>query len=1034
MKIKLPSKKFLLIISIFLFPLTACLIFALIFQLYIDMGAKKLIKLENMNKLSRTYGYVWQEINANMEMKQTAQSIINRYDSTVYDDDPGLHDEKVINFPSLEAVRVLNSIKSFEKNITINDRNRIPLAELKTTHNCINLSQLNEILLKSLLVTEDKDFYNRKKAYDFNSFIRASFQAVFLSLRTRKLQYPRGSSTIHMQVARFLLLKYDNRGYTYAEKSLQRKINELKLAQALKQIYSNEDVLTLYINHCVSAGRGMTGYHDISKGLFGLPPDSLNIPQSLYLARLVKWNRHIPHKIIQHVKVYLPLLADNFNWDNNKTDLIFKQLDSLKFRQPSPVIHQNSYLIDLANEYWKHVCLINGMDSSELDEIDISNPESIIRRYGNLSIDLTIDYRLQKFLENIVSKRGFGPDTTIRTDIRIGSEGYNLTGKTVPSDTLRKLQIITNDSIFTDPVSRKKTLLKNGDTLVCNIRYRKTGPDSIRRSCFYYKRDSLAVPGQYYSYAIMDSRTCKLLAYCSRDRLGSRLHSLLINRNQNGSSLAKPLIYALAYDLGIYSPSDMASDDKEIPDTCRWTRKYSYKSGVPSGMIYLNTNEVNGYPVHNHNLKFDGYDFLFNHLWNSNNIIAVETMYRLDTDLTTDNPFAAGVKKYLQRTGHDKLINLNTITGPQLYGSMASVVNDQINVNKKQAQTYSIALGTLELTLYEQMHLFNILHNNTLVISPSRNPSLFIKEIRIAGEKVAIPDRIKTRKIFSNIDKITPVHLALHKRLTSSPADQLHQYDICNHDSTGFSNFAKSGTTDDIIRPFNADVTDKDRTNYGLWNATLRLKLKRKDFDKFIPRNSLPGIKNSQLCLDSVPVQEELDVTLACIGECNTDFTGKRDGKTLHGYVSRDLLHSFGVQCSDGFYKTYEQNLIGETSDKIKYATEEQSDLSLLSKALIKLKTGLGTDISIDDIRFEKNRSGTDIRLKGKNYRKMLKFAPHLGEHSRKYCKLLDKLKKTQNTESAKEIIDQIRCIEISNKILKRDIDHACASLLQSLN
>ena len=141
-----------------------------------------------------------------------------------------------------------------------------------------------------------------------------------------------------------------------------------------------------------------------------------------------------------------------------------------------------------------------------------------------------------------------------------------------------------------------------------------------------------------------------------------------------------------------------------------------------------------------------------------------------------------------------------------------------------------------------------------------------------------------------------------------------------------------------------------------------------------------------------------------------------------------------GVTCSDGFYKTYEHNLIGETSDKVKYATEEQSDLSLLSKAFIKLKTGLGTDISIDDIRFEKNRSETGIRLKGKNYRKMLKFAPHLGEHSKKYCNLLDKLKKTQSTESAKEIINQIKCIEISNKILKRDLDHACTSLLQSLN
>lgn len=1020
---------------LFLLPVLACIICILSFEYYIDSGAKKLIMLEKSNKLSRNYGYVWQEINTNLEMKQTAKNIVSHNKSITYDNSISNSKESAIDFPSLDAVRVLNSIKTFEKSIKINDRNHIPLAELTTTHNCINLTQLNSTLLKALLTTEDSDFYTRKKAYDFSSLLRASINAAIVSVRTRKLQYPRGSSTIYMQAARFLLMKYDNRGYAYAEKSLQRKISELKLAQALKLMYTGDEILTLYINHCVSAGRGMTGFHDISKGLFGVTPDKLNIAQSLYLSRLVKWNRHVPKKIVQNVKTCLPLLAESFNWDNAKTDAIKHQLDSLHFRQPVPFIPKNSYLIDLANEYWKQVCLANGMDSVTLNDMDISNPESIIRGYGSLSIDLTLDYRLQKALEKLVNKRGFGNDTTIQTDIKIGSEGANINGTKIPPDTLRKIEIIRNDTTFTDPVTKNSTQLKTGDTLVCNIRYKKNGANSIRRSCFYYKRDSINVPGQYYAYAIIDSRTRKLLAYCSRDRLGSRLNSLLVNRTPNGSSLAKPLIYALAYDFGIYAPTEMASDNTEIPDTCKWTRKYSYKNDVPVGMIYLNTKENSGYAVHNHSLKFDGYDFLFNHLSNSNNILAVETMYRLDTDLSVKNTASSNVKDYLQRIGQYKLMNLDKVTGPQIYGALASVVNDKISINRNQSQTYSTALGTLELTLYEQMHLFNVLYDNSLVVSPSHNPSLFINEIRIGGEKITISDTVKTRKVFSNLENIRPVHLALHKRLVSAPSDKLYSYDIGNtqENSQRLSNFAKSGTTDDIIRPFNADVTNTTRTNYGLWNAVLRIKLKKNDFENFLSKDPLLNSKKSRLHLESVPAEEQLDITLACIGECNTEYTGKRDGKTLHGYVSTSLLHTFGVQNSDGFYKEYEQNLIGSTSDKVKYATQEESDLSFLSRTFIKLKTGIGSDISVDDIAFEKARSGTSIRLRGKNYRKLLKFAPHLGDNSKKFSELVEQLKKPQTVKTAKEIIDQILLIEITNKILERDLQRACKSLIKSL-
>ena len=756
-------------------------------------------------------------------------------------------------------------------------------------------------------------------------------------------------------------------------------------------------------------------------------------PQSLYLARLVKWNRQVPSKIIQQVKASLPELAPRFKWDKHKQEQLRKQLDTLTFGHPTPTIPENSFILDLANVYLRSACRLNGMSAEQVRDMNLSDPESNLRRFGNADINLTIDYRLQKFLEHIVAERGFGPDTLLCDTVRIGSGKTVFAGTQCPPDTTRSLRVMQTDTIFSDS-SGRITRLKKGDSLQCSITYRYTGKDSIRRTTVYRKTTVHSVSGQYYAYAIMNSRTRKLLAYCSGDRLGSRLRSLETNRTPNGSSVAKPLIYALAYDLDIYKPSDMAADDREVPDSCEWSRSYLYQNDRPVGMIYHNVPEEEGYHVHNHNHAFSGYDFLFNHLAHSNNIIAVETMYRLTANLQKNDTLFHKVNELLARLDASYKKQSGLITGPQLYCKPVSVVRGTgINTTKRK-ENYSIALGTLELSLYEQLHLFNALYDGKLVAAPARHPSLFIQNIRLSDEPIAFKDTITTVKLFDDLKKLAPVHLALHKRLTSNPADRLNRFDICDQPSALPGNFAKSGTTDDVIRPFNVSDSDTSRTNYGLWNAVLRIRLSRNDLKKSISRDSLISRQDKQaIRYYSVPDSEELDITIACIGECNAHYTGERDGKSLHGYASRELLHSFGVACTSGFYTSYEAELVRNTPDKTKYAANEKSDLPLLSRALISLQSGIGSKVSIEDVRFETPLIGKGFRLKGKHYRKMLTFASYTGEQSRTYHKLLKKLKHPKNKKEAREIIAAIAALELKNNALKRDLERACSSLLESL-
>lgn len=1001
---------------------------------YVNSGAKQLLKLEKKGLLSRNYGYIWQEINSSKEMNKFSGIISG--DSTSSQPQNCISVEKIRNFPSLAAISELNEIKNLHKTITITDRYGISLAKLQTTHTCVFLTDINEILISSLLTTEDKNFYHRKSAYDYNALLRAVFSSVWKSVKTFRLQRPRGSSTIHMQVARFLLMKYDSRGYAYSEQSLSRKLQELKLATALKLSYSNQEILTTYINHCVSAGRGMRGYHDISMKLFGVHPRELSLAQSLYLSRLVKWNRHVPSKIIGQIKTSMPSLARHFKWTDKQQDKIIHSLDTLSFRTAQNIIPTRSHLIDLANEYWKKICKGNGIDDSELSEMDIADPESMIRRYGNLTVRLTIDYRLQSMLEKLVDSRGFGPDTTIRSDIRIGSEGVNLPlTKNVPADTLRKIIVLKGDSVV--KIIGNAVSLRQNDTLVQNIRYTKS-KNHIRRSCFTYYRDTVAVSGQYFAYAIMNSKTRELLAYYSRDRLGSRLQSLHVNRNPNGSSTSKPLIYAMAYDLGVYSPTDMASDDIEYGDSCAWARHFYGPEEKPTGVTYHLAAEKSGYTVHNHHKKFDGYDYLFNHLSNSNNIMAVETMYRLNTEMTSDDPKSEKTKSFISRTGMDVFYRGNQITGPSLYTALVglctgSAITD--SVKKLCSNRYSIALGTLELSLYEQLHLFNTLYDGKLVINPSEHAGLFVKKVELAGNDVNFDDSLPLSTIFDDMEKINPVHLGLHKRLVNATFPALYNLDLCNSEklNENVSNFAKSGTTDDVIKPYYATNTDKSKTNYGLWNAVLRLNLKKEDLMEAIKSDSLNDQKTTPLS-GQVPEQETVDVTLACIGECNKQHTGTRDGKTLHSFISTSLLKRFGTpSCSSGFFQTYERQIKEETSDQVKFADFlDKSDLSGWSKLLIKLRTGFDSKISGDEIIFEKPRLGNGIRLRGKNYRKMLKFAPYMGKESKRYLSLIEQLREPLAIENIDEILKEIISIEIRNKYLKAELDKACWSLLRS--
>ncbi|MBN1760236.1 MAG: transglycosylase domain-containing protein [Chitinispirillaceae bacterium] len=913
---------------------------------YFNKWGKKLVDLENRGLLSKSYGAGWQDVLTEEAMNDAAAMITDRKDEDTAGTAPSVQtiDGIVLaDYPSLSIINKLREIRVYSNTIEIVDRLERPIANIRTDHRRAPIEEFPSTLIEALLAAEDKNFRENNYGFEYGSFVRAALRSVFETLTSFKKRSPRGTSTITQQVAKLFISRLDEQGFRQVNRSVDRKVRELRIAVALRKMFSPDDILEVYCNHCVTSDYGMIGYADIAAGLFNKKLGELSDAECVYLARMVKWGRNISEKIIRQCHIDMPRMGEALGWDAQKQQAVLAEIDTLRFNRPRRFQGSHSTLVDLANEFWLLSLRNIGRPESEVEQMNIIDPNSLIRKKGNLTIRLTIDIGLQQRLEALVDGRGYGPDTVIIDEVRIGSNGSTVDLERPPRDTIRALRILDGPLDFHEPGSAYLTSLNAGDTVLTNIRYSKLGKNRYRRSLFHYVRKPITTNGQYFAYALMNAKTGKLLAYYSKDRLGSRLACMLQNRTPNGSSTVKPICNALNFDLGILKPNMKWTDTLPVLDDVPWKRDFDYERGKATGMVFAHSAVRGvGYRVHNHNDVFEGCQYIFDLLSSSNNILGTETMYRLNRTLFTPEgeiaPDAFPVVQLFSRIGAFSRIKdslrLNAVTGVRVFKELARIVgvdtDSLISFGKKMPLSdsmYSVALGALEMTLYEQMHLFNMLYNNDIIEQPAKHPSLAIESIVLNGDTVVCPDTIRRYHPFTDLNSLRTTWLGLHLRLTGNRYDGLTGYDIPLSVDSAFppplppsdsafsaeaytvdeplSNFAKSGTTDDVIRPYNVDVTSKKRTNYGIWNAVIRI-----DLSKFSP----------------VKDPDVHDVTVACIGECNEKFTGARDGKTLHKFLTKELLHQAGRKVDNGYFTRYERYLRRVPADERLCGFEPEED------------------------------------------------------------------------------------------------------------
>ena len=194
--------------------------------------------------------------------------------------------------------------------------------------NVINADDIPEYTLNAFVAIEDKRFYSHN-GVDVKGVLRAFINNI------KSFSFKEGASTITQQLIKNTHLS--------DEKTLNRKLSEIKLARQLEKDYSKREILEMYVN-TIYFGDGCYGITSAANNYFGITPSKLSINQSAALAGIIKapaiYSPKISPELCNERKnvVLKEMYEQNFieknEFDKYKNEAIVTQSIDKKTRSP----------------------------------------------------------------------------------------------------------------------------------------------------------------------------------------------------------------------------------------------------------------------------------------------------------------------------------------------------------------------------------------------------------------------------------------------------------------------------------------------------------------------------------------------------------------------------------------------------------------------------------------------------------------------------------------------------------------------------
>jgi len=253
----------------------------------------------------------------------------------------------------------------------------------------VEFDQIPQNLINALIATEDTRYFEHD-GVDSRSLLRVLFKTILLQQKSAG-----GGSTITQQLAKNM---YGRKNYGPLTMPIN-KLKEVILAHRIENIYSKEDILTLYLN-TVPFGENVLGIESAARRFFNKDVADLKVEEAAVLIGMLKANTYYnPRLHLEHAfkrrNVVLGQMEKYDYLSNKITDSIQNlplQLDYANIESEGPA---NYFLVQVKKEVNKILKEVN----KKLDTVyDIRKSGLIIET--TLNIDLQ-NYALQAFQSHL---------------------------------------------------------------------------------------------------------------------------------------------------------------------------------------------------------------------------------------------------------------------------------------------------------------------------------------------------------------------------------------------------------------------------------------------------------------------------------------------------------------------------------------------------------------------------------------------------------------------------------------------------------
>lgn len=308
---------------------------------------------------------------------------------------------------------------------------RLDISKLNFTANCVNiydaeeasviqcatdgkkdikLSALPDYVTKAFLSVEDKNFYTHN-GFDYKRMGMALWRNL------KSFSFKEGASTISQQLVKNTQLT--------PEKTVERKLKELKLTKQLEKKFTKDQIMEMYLN-TIYFGHSCFGIEEASRFYFDVSASELTAGQSAVLAGLIRSpNNYSPFKnpqaclsrrnhVLQTMKKYGYLSDQEF------TEAEKEDLPEEKNARSNPM---------------KNYC------EATFDELENLVGENV---YGGLKIYTFLDRELQKEAENLSEETNLDKSFCVIDSKEHGIKAFFSTigqAKRSPASTIKPLLV-----------------------------------------------------------------------------------------------------------------------------------------------------------------------------------------------------------------------------------------------------------------------------------------------------------------------------------------------------------------------------------------------------------------------------------------------------------------------------------------------------------------------------------------------------------------------------------------------------------------